>query len=72
MIWAIKRVADAGRRTPRSCVGSPRPSYYAWFRVRLAWARSDYAEGLQGTYIVDVLALAGIRPEQCNSEFVIA
>ena len=62
MIWAIKRVAGAGRRTPRSCVG-----HYAWFRVRLAWARSDYAEGLQGAYIVDVLALAGIRPEQCNS-----
>jgi hypothetical protein len=32
----------------------------------------DDPEGLQGAYIVDVLALAGIRPEQCNTEFVSA
>ena len=29
-------------------------------------------KGLQGTYIIDVLALAGIRPEQCNAELVTA
>jgi len=33
---------------------------------------SDDIEGLRGAYIVDVLALAGIRPERCNAEFVIA
>jgi len=31
---------------------------------------TDDIEGLRGAYIVDVLALAGIRPDQCNAEFV--
>jgi hypothetical protein len=32
----------------------------------------DDVEGLRGAYIVDMLALAGIRPEQCNAEFIAA
>jgi hypothetical protein len=31
----------------------------------------DDSEGLKDAYIVDVLGLAGIRPEQCNADFVI-
>jgi hypothetical protein len=33
---------------------------------------ADDVGGLQGGYIMDVLALAGIRPEQCNAELVTA
>jgi len=33
---------------------------------------TDDIEGLRGAYIVDVLALAGIRPDQCNAEFIAA
>jgi hypothetical protein len=32
----------------------------------------DDAAALRDAYIVDVLALAGIRPEQCNAEFAVA
>jgi hypothetical protein len=31
----------------------------------------DDSEGLKDAYIIDVLGLAGIRPEQCNADFVI-
>ena len=48
--------------------------------ILAAWACQPYGgrlipdepAGLQSAYIVDVLALAGIQPEQCNAEFAVA
>jgi hypothetical protein len=35
--------------------------------------RTDWNTGADaGAYIVDLLALAGIRPEPCNAEFAVA